>query len=207
MKVLITEQSPGDAVAVAERLGSAGYTLNYCHNPNTRDSFCVGLEPGGECPLTGCDVSVVVDARSSSGVPTPREFGAVCAELHGTPLVVAGPVPERSAAPWRAADEFCTVDDVQAACDRAVAGLGRSAHREAARAARQVIAMFDGSERASVTLHELPRKTGIDAFVATDHHLPPLVRETVRAAIRATLARHTTDWQYAQVIFRVNDQD
>ena len=96
MKILITEQRPGAATEVAQRLGAAGHTLTYCHSPDPDDAPCVALGATGRCPLTDLDVAVVVDTRVDRAAITDTEFGAVCALRHGTPLVVAGPVPDEN---------------------------------------------------------------------------------------------------------------
>ena len=92
MKILITEQRLGSGTEVAQRLGAAGHIPTYCYAPDGEET-CVGLSKGGRCPLADVDVPVVVDARADAADMTDSEFGAICAIRHGTPLVVAGPVP------------------------------------------------------------------------------------------------------------------
>jgi hypothetical protein len=116
MKILITEQRPGAATEVAQRLGAAGHTLTYCHSPGPDDAPCVTFGATGRCPLADLDVAVVVYARMDRAAFTDAEFGAVCALRHGTALVVAGPVPDEDASPWRDADVRCKSADVVAAC-------------------------------------------------------------------------------------------
>lgn len=83
MRVLITEQRPGAAAAVAQRLGAAGHDLAYCHEPEVRSEstsdFCSAATTGRRCPLADNDVAVIVDARLDSGPMSVREFGAICA--------------------------------------------------------------------------------------------------------------------------------
>lgn len=140
MRMLITEQHPGAAATVAQRLGAAGHELVYCHQPEVRSEstsdFCSAATIGRRCPLADNDVAVIVDARLDSGPMSVREFGVICAVRHGTPLVVAGPVPGRQLWPWRDADVRCAVDDVVAAfvtSDRALTGAVREAIRAAVR--------------------------------------------------------------------------
>ena len=38
MRILITEQRPGAATEVAQRLGAVGNTLTYCHSPEPDDA-------------------------------------------------------------------------------------------------------------------------------------------------------------------------
>jgi len=99
MRVLITEQLPGSATTVAGRLGAAGHQVTYCHGPGQPSIQCVGLAANGQCPLADPGIAVVVDARNHCGLMTVREFGAMCALRRGTPLVVAGPVPDAHLSP------------------------------------------------------------------------------------------------------------
>jgi hypothetical protein len=201
MKVLITEQLPGSSTIVAGRLGAAGHHVTYCHRPGQPSIECVGLAANGRCPLTEPDIAVVVDARSHRGPLTVREFGAVCALRHGTPLVVAGPVPDVQVSPWRDADVRCEPDDVVNACDDAAAPVGAAAHRVVAIAATRVLSQ-SGSlhQQLSVALHL--RKGIVTAVITTRRRLPPPMCEAIRTVVRTSLAPHTPTWQYAEVRYR-----
>jgi hypothetical protein len=200
MKILITEQRPGAATEVAQRLGAAGNTLTYCHSPEPDDAPCVALGSTGRCPLTNLDVAVVVDARVDQAVITNAEFGAVCALRHGTPLVVAGPVPDENASPWRDADVRCEPADVVAVCNQAASPIGATAHRAATAAATTVLGQAGISEQVRVALRE--RKGVVDSYVTTGRALPPNARAATRLAVRAALAPYTRFWLYGDVIFR-----
>lgn len=200
MKILITEQRPGAATEVAQRLGAAGHMLTYCHSPDPDDAPCVALGATGRCPLADPDVAVVVDARLDRAVITGAEFGAVCALKHGTPLVVAGPVPDENASPWRDADVRCEPKDVVAACDQAASPIGAAAHRAATAAATRVLGQVGNGEDVRVALRE--RKGVVDAYVTTGRALPSNARMTTRHAVRAALAPYTRFWLYGDVIFR-----
>lgn len=199
MKILITEQRPGSATVVAQRLGAAGHTLTYCHAPDG-EATCVALSKGGRCPLADVDVSVVVDARADTADMTDSEFGAICAIRHGTPLVVAGPVPNPDLSPWREADRRCDPRDVVAACEEATSPVGATAHREVTAAAIRVMRRFGVTQSPRILLRK--RRGAVDAFVITDRALPPGTREAIRIAVRARLASYTPHWQYGDVIFR-----
>ncbi|HEU0213617.1 MAG TPA: hypothetical protein VFR13_06015 [Jiangellaceae bacterium] len=200
MKILISEQRDGAATEVAQRLGAAGHSLVYCHVPGSGDGACVALSDNGRCPLADTDVAVVVDARTDDTAFTDAEFGAVCALRHATPLVVVGPVPDRTVSPWRDADVRCETRDVVAACERAAAAVGATPHRAVAAAATRVIRRFGIDEQPKVVLRE--RHNVVDAFITTGRALPPSVREATRLAVRAGLAPYTKHWSYADVIFR-----
>ena len=199
MKILITEQRPGSAAEVAQRLGAAGHIPTYCHAPD-REETCVGLSKGGRCPLADVDVPVVVDARSDAADMTDSEFGAICAIRHGTPLVVAGPVPNPDLSPWREADRRCDPRDVVAACEEATSPVGATAHREVTAAATRVMRRLGVTHSPRIVLRKRPGAVG--AFITTDRALPPGTREAIRIAVRARLAPYTPHWQYAEVIFR-----
>jgi hypothetical protein len=201
MKVLITEQLPGSSTTVAGRLGAAGHQVTYCHRPGQPSIECIGLAANGGCPLADPDIAVVVDARSHCGPLTIREFGAVCALRHGTPLVVAGPVPDVQVSPWRDADVRCEPDDVVNACEDTAAPVGAAAHRAVAMAATRVLRQSGPRrQQLSVVLHL--RKGIVTAVITTKRRLPPPVCEAVRAVVRTSLAPYTSAWQYAEVRYR-----
>jgi hypothetical protein len=200
MKILITEQRPGAATEVAQRLGAEGNTLTYCHSPEPDDAPCVALGATGRCPLTNLDVAVVVDARVDRAAITNAEFGAVCALHHGTPLVVTGPVPDENTSPWRDADVRCEPADVVAACNQAASPFGAAAHRAATAAATRVLGHAGISEQVRVSLRE--RHGVVDAYVTTGRALPPAARAAIRLGVRAALAPYTRFWLYGDVIFR-----
>ena len=200
MKILITEQRPGAATEVAQRLGAAGHMLTYCHSPDPDDAPCVALGATGRCPLAELEVAVVVDARVDRAAITDAEFGAVCALRHGTPLVVAGPVPDENTSPWRDADVRCKPEDVVAACDQAASPVGAAAHRAATAAATRVMDQAGISEQVRVALRK--REGVVDAYITTGRALPSNARAATRVAVRAALAPYTRFWLYGDVIFR-----
>jgi len=107
-----------DDTPYANALATAGHQVVRC-SPNGRPQFpCAGAR--GDCPLDATvDVAVVVHDRSTDDI-APGEAGVVCALRDRIPLVVAGanahsPFGERVDA------VAASVDDVPAACERAVA--------------------------------------------------------------------------------------
>jgi hypothetical protein len=197
MKILLTASRPRAGAAVAASLRAAGHTLAFCH-PVDRASHCAGVGTGTGCPLAGGDIDVVVDARADGDRMSPREFGALCALNHTTPLVVAGPVPDQGH-PWRDADVLCAAGDVAAGCRAAVSPIGPSSLRSVRSAATRVLRQLGAGAELTVTVRT--RNGEIDVFVAPDRPLPPPVREAIRTVIRAALTPYTADWAYAQVYF------
>jgi hypothetical protein len=200
MKVLITEQLPGSAAVVAGLLGEAGHQVTYCHASGQSNTQCIGLTSTGRCPLADLEVAVAVDSRTHAGPMTAREFGALCALRHGTPLVVTGPVPDPAASPWRDADARCEPDRVVDACEEAAAPTGAAAHRAVAAAATRVLRQFTGGQHLAVSLRL--RKGAVDAVVTTDRPLRPLVCEAIRMVVRTSLSPYTPSWPYADVRFQ-----
>jgi hypothetical protein len=131
---------------------------------------------------------------------TAREFGALCALRHGTPLVVTGPVPDPASSPWRDADVRCEPHRVVDACEEAAAPTGAAAHRAAAAAATRALRQFTAEQRLAVKLRL--RKGAVDAVVTTERPLRPLVCEAIRMVVRTSLAPYTPSWPYADVRFR-----
>jgi hypothetical protein len=197
MKILITAPQPEAGAAAAALLGAAGHTVAFCHNDGG-SVLCAGLAAGRICPLAAGDIDVVVDARADAGAISPREFGVLCALNHGTPLVVAGPVPDQGH-PWRDADVLCAAEDVAAGCKVAISPIGPSSLRAVRSAATRVLRQHGAGEE--LTLIIRTRNGEIDVFVTPDRPLAPAVREAIRSVVRAALARYTTDWAYAQVYF------
>lgn len=201
MKVLVTEQLPGGAVDVAAPLAAAGHIVTHCHLPNDgAPGGCLAQVPGARCPLASGDIDVFVDARSDAGPMTAREFGVACALRGGTPVVIAGPVPEQDRWPWNEADVQCAPGDVVAACHRALSPTGPAAHRAVAEAARRVLRQAKAPLQPSIELRS--KRGAVDVLVTTDRALSPATREAVRSAARASLAAYTPLWQYAQVYFK-----
>ena len=199
MKILVTEQLPGSATGAAERLTAAGHTLTYCHQQGDSTPLSAGPAVSAGCPLAGDDVDVVVVVRADDGAMTPREFGALCALHHGTPLVIAGPIPDHELTPWRDADVLCTVDDVAAGCDAAVSPIGAAARRAVTAAATRVLKQHRASGQLTVELR--PYHGKVDVFLTPEHPTTAPVREEIRAVVRAGLAPYTSNWAYAQVYF------
>lgn len=197
MKILVTGSRPQASAAVAASLRAAGHTLAFCH-PEHHASQCAGVGTGAGCPLAGGDIDVVVDARAEGDRMTAHEFGALCALNHGTPLVVAGPVPDQGH-PWRDAEVLCAAGDVAAGCQAAVSPIGPSSLRTVRSAAVRVLRQHCAG--AELTVIVRTRNGGTDVFVTPDRALPPQVRESIRTVIRATLTPYTADWAHAQVYF------
>jgi len=113
MKILLTEARAGDAHMVGALLAVEGHDIAFCH-ADRQQVRCGGLTGAG-CPLLADDIDVVVDVRLQPGQVTQREFGAVCAIQHGTPLVVAGAMPAGSVIAEFAV-MACSPDSAGAAC-------------------------------------------------------------------------------------------
>jgi hypothetical protein len=197
MKILITAPQSEAGAAAADLLGAAGHSVAFCR-PDDGSPLCAGLGTGPLCPLTTDDIDVVVDARTNAAAMSPREMGVLCALNHGTPLVVAGPVPDQGH-PWRDADVLCAADDVVAGCKVAISPIGPSSLRSVRSAATRVLRQHGAGDELTLTIRT--RRGEIDVFVTPDRPLPPKVREAIRTVIRATLAPYTADWAYAQVYF------
>jgi hypothetical protein len=197
MKILITTPQPEAGAAAADLLGAAGHSVAFCH-PDGSSAACAGLGTGRLCPLAAGDIDVVVDARANAGAMSPREFGVLCALNHGTPLVVAGPVPDQGH-PWRDADVLCAADDVVAGCKVAISPIGPSSLRSVRSAAIRVLKQYGAGDELTLTIRT--RNGQIDVFIAPDRPLSPQVREAIRTVVRATLAPYTDEWSYAQVYF------
>jgi hypothetical protein len=87
MRILVTEQSPGQGKDLAQRLRYLGCVVSTCHDANT--DVCNGVVPGG-CPLEGrWPADLVVDVRADQEL-TAREYGAVCGIRAGLPVVLTG---------------------------------------------------------------------------------------------------------------------
>lgn len=96
MRILVTEAQRGDGRMVGALLAIEGHHMSFCHEPGEQAGPCVGMAPGGRCPLLAESIDAVVDVRLEGGQMSTREFGALCAAQSGTPLVVAGSVPRCS---------------------------------------------------------------------------------------------------------------
>ncbi|WP_067479036.1 hypothetical protein [Actinomadura hibisca] len=122
----MTEKTPGDAHTLGAILATEGHDVDFCHPPGDASWPCAGLTARNRCPLLASKVDVVVDVRIDGGAFTTQEMGAICAMHHGTPLLVAGPVPPGS--PLADGALFaCRPDSVTAACaGMASASDGRS---------------------------------------------------------------------------------
>jgi hypothetical protein len=98
MRILVTEQNPGQGKDLVRRLRYLGCVVRTCHDDTT--DMCNGVMPGG-CPLEGPQQSdMVVDVRGDKEF-TAREYGAVCGVRAGLPVVLTGldwqdkpPVPD-----------------------------------------------------------------------------------------------------------------
>jgi len=98
MRILVTEQNPGQSKDLAQRLRYLGCTVSTCHGDNT--DLCNGVVPGG-CPLEGrFPADLVIGVRGETEF-TAREYGVVCGVRAGLPVVVTGldwqdkpPVPD-----------------------------------------------------------------------------------------------------------------
>jgi hypothetical protein len=197
MKILVTAPQPDAGAAAVDLLSAAGHTVAFCHHDDD-SAPCAGLGTGRICPLTAGDIDVVVDARAESSAMSPREFGVLCALNHGTPLVVAGPVPDQGH-PWRHADVLCAAEDVAAGCNVAISPIGPSSLRSVRSAATRVLKRHGAGRELTLTIRARNRE--IDVFITPDRPLAPPVRETIRTVVRAALAPYTDEWAHAQVYF------
>lgn len=90
LDVLLLESHPGAAAAAETELVAAGHRVHRCHDHTSRTQPCVGLTPGGSCPLDG-PIDVALDVRQHiTPRPTPLEDGVTCAAREGIPLVIDG---------------------------------------------------------------------------------------------------------------------
>jgi hypothetical protein len=199
MRILLTEQRPGDAAEVAARLGAAGHELTYCHGPRDGQAWCSQLGPDGRCPLAEEHVSVVVDARATNDPPTVRELGALCALRHGTAVVVAGPSPAGTRGPWQLADARCKHEDVVEACRTATSITSPTVNRTVSAIVRNALRHASGGLDAQVVLTS--RGNLLQVLVTTDAPLPVEVAEEVRLAVRVALAAYTPFWRHVPVTF------
>jgi len=116
------------AVATLE---DASFTVLRCHDPGEPAFPCNALREGRSCPLDiGVDVVATMRARPLRSA-AEGEFGIICAQRVGVPLVVAGLSPE-ALKPWASA----VVDyegDLGTVCAKVVAEradlVARPAHR------------------------------------------------------------------------------
>ncbi len=122
MRVLLLDTTPD--TRVADVLLASGHDLVRCSEPGRPAFPCAGLE--GACPLDGTvDVTLVVHDRPTTEIAT-GEVGAVCSLRDAVPLVLAG---NGASSPFlcRCDAVAVSVDDVPAACERAVAAAERRA--------------------------------------------------------------------------------
>jgi hypothetical protein len=199
MRILITEQHPGDAADAAARLGAAGHELTYCHGPRDGQAWCRQLGPDGHCPLAEENVSAVVDARATEDPPTVREIGALCALRHATPIVIAGPSPAGVRGPWQLADARCKPEDVVEACQTATSVTSPTVNRTVSAIVRNALRHAGGGFDARVVLTSRGNLTQV--LVTTDAPLPVDVAEEIRLAVRVALAAYTPFWRHVPVTF------
>jgi hypothetical protein len=117
MRVLLLHDSTPDT-GVADALLTSGHGVVRCSEPGRPAFPCAGLE--GSCPLDGTvDVTVVVHDRPTTEIAR-GEAGVVCSFRDAVPVVLAG---NGSFSPFlgRCDAVAASVDDVPAACERAVA--------------------------------------------------------------------------------------
>lgn len=124
MRVLLLHDVTPDA-AVADVLVASGHDLVRCSEPGQPGFPCAGLD--GACPLDGTvDVTVVVHDRPTTEIG-PGEVGVVCSFRDAVPVVLAG---NHAHSPFggQCAAVAESVDDVPAACERAVAAAAARAN-------------------------------------------------------------------------------
>jgi hypothetical protein len=124
MRVLMLESHPGVGRDAEHALTDAGHSIVRCDTAD-RCYPCVGLAPGGACPLDQhVDVAVLAQELGSAHL----EHGALCAARARVPIVEVGtmdPVRQQPIATWTHSTNGHLLDE----CERA-ARDGR-AHAEA----------------------------------------------------------------------------
>lgn len=198
MRILLTEAEQGDAMAAAHVLGSAGHDLAYCHPPYDPDALCGAVTDGGRCPLLHDKIDVVVDVRKRPIAYRQREHGATCAVLHGSPLVVCGPVVGRPAV-WQRADVRCaSVTDLPQACVEATKPTSPTARRAVAAAARRVLASLNRPPPLALQLR--PGRVVHDVIITLPGELTAAERRLVHSAVRSALMAYTPLWRQVRVV-------
>jgi hypothetical protein len=148
MRVLLLHDGTPDT-GVADALRASGHRLVRCSEPGRPAFPCAGLE--GACPLDGTvDVTVVVHDRPTSEIVTSA-VGAVCSLRDAVPLVLAG---NGYSSPFlcRCDAVAVSVDDVPAACERAVAAAERRASHDVTAAAGRPAAVTRRGDAVKVVL-------------------------------------------------------
>lgn len=124
MDVLLIESHPGLGRWAEAELELAGHRVLRCTDDDARateqapagpDAPCVGLRPGGTCPLDGDSIEAAVLVRVGPELRT-GEHGAICAARHRIPVVVSG---EATGAPLPPVAESTLHGDIAAAVERA----------------------------------------------------------------------------------------
>jgi hypothetical protein len=138
MRVLVVGTLPEAVERAGATLRGAGHEVFGCHDAGDAAFPCRGLR-GGDCPLAGPGVDVVVTARDGAWPdPSPYEDGVACALRHQVPMVVHAATSSHPFDEWvrgesRADDELPAV--VEAAVRAPMLG-----HSDLARStARQVL--------------------------------------------------------------------
>jgi hypothetical protein len=144
LRVLVLEDEPGSASAVAAALRQSGHTVDRCHEEGLPAFPCNGILDGS-CPIDRreTDVAVVV-RRHVNPQALPSEDGVACAIRHAVPVVLVGPDALNPSEDWLTAAVDADGDDdvVKAVEEAAAAAMDR--HRLAA--LRTVHQFIDGTE-------------------------------------------------------------
>lgn len=198
MRVLLTEAEHGDAIPAAHVLGAAGHALRYCHPPDDPEALCGAVAEGARCPLLQDAVDVLVDVRWRPIDFTPREQGAICAMQRGTPLVICGPLPQRSTLRQRVDAQCASVDRLEQACAQATEHTSPTARRAIAAAVRRVLGIQAGSSEVRL----LPGRVVSDVVVTLQSPLPAREHHLVQSTVRFALMPYTPLWRHVKVITR-----
>ncbi len=171
MDVLLIESHPGLGRRAEAELELAGHRVLRCTDDDARldaapstpagHAPCVGLRPGGACPLDGDRVEAAVLVRVGPELRT-GEHGAICAARHRIPVVVSGEV---SGAPLPPVAEATLHGDIVAAVERVATS---------------------GTEHASAVVREL-LSLGVVARGELEGDDPDVVFHVARTARRVAL--------------------
>lgn len=199
LRILVTEEHPGDCDEAAAELGDLGHVVHRCHPEGAAspERSCIAWQPGGRCPLKTEPIDIVIDVRSAYGPETPREHGAMCALLANVPLVVCGPVDTGNSALLRA-DVACHRTRLVLACHTAASAVGPTAHRAVTEALRAALTGL--GEPPPLTVHLELRDTTVVADITIGAAPTATTYTRVRAATRTALSRFTPTWPYTPVM-------
>jgi hypothetical protein len=181
MEVLVLESEPGAADKATAQLEAAGHRIQRCHKPGARAFPCVGIDPG-RCPLEQDPIDVVLTVRARPNLsPSASEDGVSCALRRHTPVVVAGRTTANPYAQYPVT--VAGIDDVVAACERAVSGPQVEHESVATRVLDETLGHAGlASEAATASVHRTGE--GLRITLLVPEETPRKVRDV--ASVRVT---------------------